>query len=99
MRYDHRMAAQKLDIVGAIEIVARARDEYGAALNLRTVRAWETRRAAWDAEGRPARSQKRPHEEPMPDPAGQVNGSPAWHWSEVAPWLERTGRVPVRPHG
>lgn len=99
MWYGRRMSDQlpaevePLDIVGAVEIVDRAQRELGAEFLLGTVRSWEKRRRAWDASGRPTRSASRPRDEPMPDPAGQVNGGPAWRWSEIVPWLDRTGKA------
>ncbi|GAA1015923.1 hypothetical protein Aple_010920 [Acrocarpospora pleiomorpha] len=89
------MQADLTDIVGYVEIAARARDQYGVDIPIETVRSWEKRRAAWDKGGRLQRSAARPSHEPLPDPAiPAVNGSPAWLWSTaIAPWLERTGKV------
>ena len=33
----------------------------------------------------------------LPDPEWWISGVPAWRWSVIADWAERTGRVPPRP--
>ncbi|GIH29802.1 hypothetical protein Aph01nite_81120 [Acrocarpospora phusangensis] len=82
------------DVVGYVEIAARAQDRYGTQVPADTVRSWEKRRKAWAESGRPARSAARPNHEPLPDPLpGEINGSPVWLWSTIWPWLERTGKV------
>ncbi|MEU8274894.1 hypothetical protein ACFYOK_29320 [Microbispora bryophytorum] len=82
------------DVVGYVEIVAKAQETYGVTIPADTARSWEKRRWAWVNSGRPARSAARPDHEPLPDPiAPSVNGSPAWLWSQIAPWLERTGKT------
>ncbi|MCC5580606.1 hypothetical protein IMZ11_33810 [Microtetraspora sp. AC03309] len=82
------------DVVGYVEIVARAHETYGVTIPADTARSWEKRRAAWEKAGRPVRSASRPDHEPLPDPiAASVNGSPAWLWSQIGPWLERTGKT------
>ncbi|WP_433252811.1 hypothetical protein ACQPYK_08475 [Streptosporangium sp. CA-135522] len=80
------------DIVGALEIVARAQEELGAAIPIGTVRSWEKRRRAWVDAGRPARSASRPWEEPLPDPIGTANGGAIWSWATIKAWLKRTGK-------
>jgi len=88
------MRIDPTDLVGYVEIIRRAQETYGITIPDNTVRSWEKRRAAWAAAGRPARSAARPDHEPMPDPIiPAVNGSPAWLWSQIAPWLERTGKT------
>lgn len=83
------------DVVGYTEIIDRARAELGVDFPLSTVRNWEKYRRAWDAKGRPVRSESRPREIPMPDPETTVNGSPAWSWSKVHRWLIDSKRVPA----
>lgn len=88
------MADTAFDIVGALEIAARAEAQHGVQVKVDTVRSWEKRRAAWAEAGRPARNASRPREEPMPDPLpAPVNGGPAWRWSEIEPWMVRSGKL------
>ncbi|MGC5009727.1 hypothetical protein ACLQ2R_03075 [Streptosporangium sp. DT93] len=87
------MADTALDIVGALEIAARALEKHGVDVKVGTVRSWEKRRAAWVEAGRPSRNASRPREEPMPDPLGEVNGSPAWSWAVIEPWMRRSGKL------
>ena len=79
-----------LDIVGALEIVARTQAELGVTLKRDTVKSWERRREAWDKAGRPNR---RAGQECIPDPVGEVNGQPAYRWSDVLPWMRATGKL------
>jgi predicted DNA-binding transcriptional regulator AlpA len=30
----------------------------------------------------------------LPEPEGMVGGAPAWHWSTIRAWAQRTGRMP-----
>ncbi len=92
IRYCHRVD-HRHDIVGYSEIIERAREDFGAAFPIGTVRSWEKYRRAWVAAGSPVRSQTRTREIPMPAPATTVNGTPAWSWREVREWLIASGRV------
>jgi hypothetical protein len=95
------MTERQLDIVGALEIVQRTRDELGVTLKRDTVKSWERRRRAWDRAGRPTR---RAGQECMPDPVGRVNGQDAYRWDEVLAWMKATGKLKSArpapaPHG
>lgn len=78
-----------LNIVGAVEIAARAA-EHGVTIRRETVNQWNYRRKAWEAEGKP---QRRQGEETMPAPLGTVSGQPAWDWDEVLAWMIRTKKI------
>lgn len=85
------------DIVGYAEIIDRAHEEFGVEFPVSTVRNWEKYRRAWVAKGSPVRSETRPRETPMPEPATTVNGAPGWSWREVSKWLVSSGRVTEKP--
>ncbi len=87
------MTEPHIDIVGAVEIVARAHTEHGVILRRKTVNTWHARRKEWEAAGSPSRRAK---DEPMPAPlAGTVSGNPAWNWPDIVAWMRRTNKIPA----